>query len=332
MDSREERQQPAWLLASGFAPAVLICAGLGWLWVLLGGVCAALFYIIIVCLLPAADEDAPVQAAGHGSGRGFGRAALLLEALWALFAAAGAASAASRAFPQDAGRAFAGPVLLALAVWAVSGPSGTAARCAAVLSGLLALVFAVLLLAAIPDVRVENLRPRGDPRDAACAFSSMLFPTAALFVQHRGGKRRPTHLLTAFLALLPSAAALLTAGCLSPELAGQSGQPFALLVRSLSLFGVLERFEPLYSAALLLSLFCLCALFLQAGVSLLQELPAFACSGTLPLLLYLPVLAAARAADRFKPVFWMLGSTVFWGIIPILILLVVLLKKVRKKE
>ena len=44
------------------------------------------------------------------------------------------------------------------------------------------------------------------------------------------------------------------------------------------------------------------------------------------------MLAAARAADRFKPVFWMLGSTVFWGIIPILILLVVLLKKVRKKE
>jgi hypothetical protein len=329
-DKQKNRQLRARLLAAGLAPAVLICAGTGWLWALLGGLCAALFYILIEWLLRLTGGSL-AAAAERAAGKTAGRVILLLEALWTLLAAARAAGLGAWAFPEDAARPLAAPVLLALAVWAAMQSPGAGARCAAAISGLLAAVFGVLLLSALPDLRAENLRPWGSARGGAAAFAALLFPAAALCARPDGDSRLSGD-ASAALALMAAAASLAAAGCLSPALAAAEPLPFYALVKSLTVFGVLERFEPLYSAAVLASGFCLVSLLLDAGAALLRRAGSFDRASALPLLLYLPLFALSSPAARISEEIWAVGATVFWGILPVLTLVIVLLKKVRKKE
>jgi hypothetical protein len=179
-----------------------------------------------------------------------------------------------------------------------AGP-GAGARCAAAISGLLAAVFGVLLLSALPDLRAENLRPWGSARGGAAAFAALLFPAAALCARPEGDSRLSGD-ASAALALMAAAASLAAAGCLSPALAAAEPLPFYALVKSLTVFGVLERFEPLYSAAVLASGFCLVSLLLDAGAALLRRAGSFDRASALPLLLYLPLFALSARQPGFR--------------------------------
>ena len=112
--------------------------------------------------------------------------------------------------------------------------------------------------------------------------------------------------------MLPVLAALfaaVTAGVLSPELAARSKNAFYDLSRSVSILGVMERIEPLVSAAMTMGVFCLltgqlCAVralipgkytaFLTAGAAALAMFPAK--------LLPMPLLTAGNV------LFWILPT------------------------
>ena len=95
----------------------------------------------------------------------------------------------------------------------------------------------------------------------------------------------------------------------------------------MSVLDVMERFEPLVSAALLMGFFALesllfaaCRAQLDAAVPSLREKKwAGAALGVL-------AFALTFAADGIGPEVWALGAAIFWGIAPLLTQLIVAIK------
>ena len=130
------------------------------------------------------------------------------------------------------------------------------------------------------------------------------------------------------LLLAPALAAAATAGCLSPRLAAMEEAPLYEMVKGLSLFTVVERFEPLASTALALGYFCAMSLLLCA---------ARACFGGKRAPWQLAALAALAGAGSFwagriPTAAFAAGAAIFWGLLPLLIPLVVDHKKGGKKS
>ena len=325
------RQELAWIFAAVSAPVVMRCAGLPWQWVLAACAFAALYYIIICILrLSAGEERTLVQLTQDAFG-GFSKVLLALAALWTLLAAARAAEGSALAFPNGEEAGLSGTVLLALAALAGRKGTGTAARCAAVLAPILAGAYALFLAAAAPQIHTPWCRPWGTPDMGFAALEAMLLPSAALFLRREPfGKRLPGALLLT-LTLAPPVFALVTSGCLSPQVAAREPLAFYTLGKSLHLFSFMQRFEPLVSTMLYVGLFCMTSLLVQSGCAMLRPFAPESAE---------PWLAPAFCAAAFVLSFvtgrlpaWIFDAcpAVFWGILPMLTLLIVYAKKVRKK-
>ena len=158
-------------------------------------------------------------------------------------------------------------------------------------------------------------------------MACLLLPCAAWYLgaekEARGTKGHGVLLL-----LAPALAAAATAGCLSPRLAAMEEAPFYEMVKGLSLFTVVERFEPLASTALALGYFCAMSLLLCA---------ARACFDGKRAPWQLAALAALAGAGSFwagriPTAAFAAGADIFWGLLPLLIPLVVDHKKGGKKS
>ncbi len=256
MDKIGARQRWAWL-TGGVSAAVAACAcGMGWHWVLLGGLAASALALLLDRRLRPCGLA--LLLPGRFGALGSGLAALTF--LWTVLAMAWAANLADWAFPMVDGYPVLGWTLLALAAWGSwKGPAACGA-CAGVLCLFLLFLYGMIAGFAIPDVQLENLRPAGPWQQSLWAFGLFLLPFGVWYAPCRSGGglgKRPSWWL---YLLPPGAAALLaavTSGVLTPELA--ASQPAALytLAQSVSLFGVVERIEPLLSAAMTMGVFCL---------------------------------------------------------------------------
>ena len=128
------------------------------------------------------------------------------------------------------------------------------------------------------------------------------------------------------------ALSLVCTGALSLPLAKQSANPFWLMSRSISVLGVMERFEALISALLALGFCCLLALLLLAGRKALRgarpstsvSLAVWLTAGVSGALLWV--------APRVPNSFYLYGDLLFWGLLPILTLGIVSVKKSEKIE
>ena len=324
-DKPTARQRDAWMLAAMSVPAVALCAGIGWQWALLGGAVSAALYLMQGRARRSglALRDAASKVLGTTGGT----IIMVLAAVWNLFALAWLTQRAGGAFPEAKDPVAVRLILLALAAFAAWKGEAVAARCAGVIALALAGLYALLLLAAIGDVQLEWLRPWGGWHRAALPMACLLLPGAAWYLgaekEERGGTGH-----WGLLLLAPAAAAALTAGCLSPRLAAMEEAPFYEMVKGLSLFTVVERFEPLASTALAQGYFCTMSLLLCA---------ARACFGGKREPWQLAVLAALAGAGSFwaqrvPTVVFAVGAAIFWGILPLLIPLVVDRKKGGKKS
>lgn len=231
-----------------------ICAcGLNWLWVLIAGLAATGYYIYMSRRLPTAGLGAVLRLRMGTAGRLL--AALTL--IWTIVAMAWAANLADRAFPLVDGDPVLGWTLLALAAWGSWKGSGTCARCSGVLCLFLLALYGVVVVFTLPDVQIEQLRPQGNWKDGATALGLFLLPAA---VWYAPGRREQGRVVWK-LALLPLVAgallAAVTAGVLTPALARSLDVPLYTLAQSVSLFGVVERIEPLLSAAMVMGVFSL---------------------------------------------------------------------------
>lgn len=326
------RQGLAWCFGALGVPGMLLCAGAPWPWVLAAGCCAATYYIIIETLRRSAGTDDLCTLTRRAFG-GAGRGILVLGAIWTVTALSETARQSAVAFPEGAEAALCAPILLGLC--AFGGQKGTRAlaRAAAVLAPVLAMLEAAVLLSALPQVRWEWCAPWGDASWLWRVLPSLLLPSAVLYLPRREERVGTSWGMLAALALLPAVGAVVTTGCISPQVAAEEPLAFYTLSKSVRVLGVMERLEPVVSAVEYLSFFCIAALLSAAAGAMVRA--AFGASAATSRWLS-GVICAAALGLVLLPVelpVWVrtAGASTFWGMVPVVALVVVGVKKGGEK-
>lgn len=272
-------------LAAVTMPVFQRGVGAGWLPALAGGSAAALALTLLRRSLGS-------RSLGRAADKGLpGRISLWILLISLLGLAAWAGMESTMAFPETAGSPLAAGLILLLAWAAVRRGAEVPGRCAAVLIRLLAVLYGVVLIFSLPQLQVRWLAPVWSWQGCLTCFGLLLLPGAGLCLEQSGRTRFPASLWLA--AGVGTVGAAVTAGILSPSLAAEP-MAFHTLARSVSILGVMQRFEALISGAQLISGFCLCSLLLGAARSLLESLQGKGRAVRIfPALL--PVLAAIAA-------------------------------------
>ncbi len=267
MDHRiGERQRWAWL-AGGLSAAMAACGcGISWPWVLAGGLLVSLYYIYLDVRLGADGLSAVMPKWLRG-----------LTWCWTVILLAWTANLSDRAFPMVNGFPTLSLTMLALAAWGSWKGTAACARCAGVLCLFLIGLYSIIVGFSLPDVQLTNLKPMGAWQDAVKIIGLFLLPSAVWYGPCTRSRKKPVWSMG---ALLPAGAALLsavTAGVLTPILAAAWPVPLYTLAQSVSLFGVVERIEPLLSAAMVMGAFCLTSAMACACSNLIKDKGWLAC-------------------------------------------------------
>ena len=309
------RQAGAWGFCAASVPAVLTCAGLGWGWVLLG------------CAIAAGQElangavylpELTVRAFGNAAGR----TTLVIGGAFTLLAAAQTARRAGIAFP-DGTAELAGGVIVLLGTLAGEKGAKQAAKVCGVLFLVLSGLYTIILLAAAKNVQLRWMAPWGGARQTLDVVPSMFALTCLCFLPGRTDAVKGGWL--GLLAICPAVVSAVTAGCLSPRLTQQLMFPFYTVSQSLSVLGVMERLEPVVSAALLMGFFALESLLLEAG-QIVWAAPNLAEKRWARDALGIAVFGLSFLTDGIPAEVWALGAAVCWGIAPLLTQLIVAIK------
>ena len=316
------RQADAWGFCAVSVPAVLTCAGLGWGWVLLGCAIAAGYYVLTQELAGGAVylPEFTVRAFGKAAGR----VVLAIGGVFTLLAAAQTARRAGNAFP-DGTAELAGGVIVLLGTLAGEKGAKQAAKVCGVLFLVLAGLYTIIILAAAKNVQLRWMEPWGGARQTLEVVPPLLVLTCLRFLPGRKAAVKSGWL--GLLAVCPAAFAALTAGCLSPRLTQQLTFPFYTVSQSLSVLGVMERLEPVVSAALLLGFFALESLLLEATREQIERAaPIIAGKRWARVALGIVVFGLSFVTEGIPAEAWALGAAVCWGIAPLLTQLIVAIK------
>lgn len=290
------QQLTAWLVAAIVPAAIQLTAGASWLSVLL----AAAVCLLCVCLRWSWGTELK------------GKLFVFLQ--WALIVAvlAAVSQLSVQSWPRGGHKAVA-VILLALALWAAwKGPSASA-RVGSVLFWFVLGLYLVLLGAGIKEIEPRWLIPqKGDVSSLSCIL--LLTPAAAAIHLNKRERCKPRLLL---IAALCTAAALVTAGVLSPQVASGKENAFYEMTRSLNLLGQARRFEAVLSAGMTAGWFTLMSLYLSLCARLAETFrPGWGRRGAAAA----AVLAAVSALYELPiPGFLLLILTaVFWVALPLL--------------
>ena len=316
------RQAGAWGFCAASVPAVLTCAGLGWGWVLLGCAIAVGYYVLTQELAGGAVylPELTVRAFGKAAGR----VVLAIGGVFTLLTAAQTARRAGIAFP-DGTAELAGGVIVLLGTLAGEKGAKQAAKVCGVLFLVLAGLYTIIILAAAKNVQLRWMEPWGGARQTLEVVPPLLVLTCLRFLPGRKAAVKSGWL--GLLAVCPAAFAALTAGCLSPRLTQQLTFPFYTVSQSLSVLGVMERLEPVVSAALLLGFFALESLLLEATREQIERAaPIIAGKRWARVALGIVVFGLSFVTDGIAAEAWALGAAVCWGIAPLLTQLIVAIK------
>ena len=331
MDEYSRRQLFALTAAALAAPLVTVCASVSWHWVLLaaGAAGGVLWFLVSYARrLPARDGYGLLLCRAWGGG---GRVLLGLTWLWLILCCSLTANMAVTAFPQDRGFPLIPLTLLLLAALPAAKGVGAACRFGGTLFLAVAALLAGVLVFGAADVQLRNLMPAGGAADAAGPLAVLLLPAAGLFLRD-GLARRPASWLRWYLlaAGLAVAVSVVCAGFLGLPLAKASANAFWYMSSSLSILGVMERFEAFISSLLAISFCCMVAFLLSAAQKALRaavdKLPE---AGAV-------WLSAGLAAGGLWLVgalpswVWPAGNLIFWGVLPAATLAIVRAKKIRE--
>ena len=315
---------PRQLGALGFCafsvPAVLLLPHLGWLWASIAAVCVAALMLLALHLcrkneLPLAPTAAKWK---------LGRVLLLLALIWNLLLLGAAAKQLCAAFPDGKNTPLVGLLLLLLAVYAAK--RGRGPRVAAIVFFFLLGIYALLFGFSLTELRGEYLIP--ETQVDFVGLTAALAPTSLLYLCRGGRGTGLTWIMGGIL--LAFAAAFMTAGILSAPVAAQ--QDFALYeaAKSVSIFGVIGRLEPLVSTAVSMGGFCMLCLLCSANGQMLSSLSPKAEKWIVPINLFVP-MGFLWLSSFISGVVIAVGTTIFWGIFPLATLLLGTRKKFEKK-
>ena len=312
------RQLCATALCAFSVPAIVLLPRVGWLWT--GAACLVVAALVFV-LRGLRSEANPAESAAKTLG---GRVALWALWAWNLLLLGAGARLLCGIYPG--GGAIIGLLLLLLAAYAAGKGVSIVLRVSAVSFFFLTALFAVLYAFALPQLRTDWLAPV--TRIDWTLLPWALVPLTAVWLAQGRTKPLGWCIGGAIFAVL---AALITAGSLSPKLAGAIDFPFYDAAKSVSVLGAMERFEPLVSAALTAGGFSLLGLLCAVNRELWRVLAPNALRWSAPLNIVgggscLWLSAALPAA------FIATGSTIFWAVLPICLLWVENQKNLRKIE
>ena len=289
------QQLTAWLTAAILPGAIQLTAGASWLGVLL----ASLICLLCTCLVWrwAADSN--------------GKLISLLQ--WLLLAAVLSAlcQKAPRSWPQGGHKAVS-LILLALALWSAwKGPSASA-RVGCVLFWFILLLYLILLGAGIKEIEPRWLIPgRQEVNSLGCIL--LLTPAAASIHLNKRAACKPRLLLiTAFC----TAAAMVTAGVLSPQVAASKENAFYEMARSLNLLGQARRFEAVLSAGMTVGWFSLLSLYLSLCAKWAEGIR---CGWGRPGMIAAALVSAGSLLSGLSvpPLLLLILAAVFWVLLPL---------------
>ncbi len=212
-------------------------------------------------------------------------------------------------FPEE--KELIGLLLLLLAVYAAA--KQTVPRVASVLLFFLGATYLALMGFALPDVQWSALTPRRNVDWRAVPFA--LAPALLLYIRKERGATDAWFSLAAIV--LAALAAIVTQG--------MHADSFYTAAKSVNILGTMERLEPLVSAALTAGGFCLLGLLCTANQSLLEN-RSFGVEN------FLGGCLGFYLAPVLPSVVLVVGTAIFWGLLPILPQWVVKLKKFKKIE
>ena len=271
-----ERQRWVWLAVGLSAVAAVRLCAINWLWVLLGGLAACLYYLYIEKRL-LTDGLAGRLTDSFGFP---GKVLCVLLLFWIILVMGRCACYADTAFPMVDGFPSLGWVLLALAAWGSRKGPQACAGCSGILCLFLLALYGVIAVFSVPDIKVQYLAPAADWRQTIEVLGMFLLPAGVWCVpvrQRKGKCRSLIFLLPVFAAALSA----VTGGVLSPEVAMENPAPLYELSRSVSVLGVVERIEPLISAAMTMGIFCLLSSLACACQALADQVGSWRRSGSL---------------------------------------------------
>lgn len=316
-----EKQYRAWALCAFTVPGVLFLPSCGWV----GAVGAASFTALLWCLLCRLRRNRGWETGLPAMEKKGGRLLCLMLLLWNLLALSAAAGSLCAAFPTAKDSPLTGFILLLLAAYAAQKQvlPRVGALCLFFLLGLYGLLFGF----ALPNLQKEYLLPEV-PKNPLL-LSTALAPLGLHYLCPTPEKGKAPHLLLPGIVAFSLLPALITVGSLSPAGAETLPFPFYEAAKSVNILNAIQRLEPLVSCGLCVGGLCLLGLYCSVNRRLLQTLSSKAAAFSLPVnflgaCLFFPLLPLC--GSRFLAV----GTTIFWGVFPFLLLVLVPRKKTQK--
>lgn len=237
----------------------------------------AVYYIYMDRRLPAKGAAALLPDV-------FGKGAKIVAAVtlvWMIVVMAWSANLANGAFPMVKDAPVLGWTILALAAWGAWKGRAACAACAGVLCLFLLVLYGVIAVFAVPDVELKNLLPLGSWEDGILTVGVCLLPAAVWFLPCTNSRKKAAWQMALILPVFSGGLAVVTCGVLSPLLARSQTAALYTLAQSVSLFGVVERIEPLLSTAVTMGVFCLLSAMACACEQLWKEIFPWRWSGVL---------------------------------------------------
>lgn len=260
----------------------------------------------------------------HG-GRGLAAAewgTVLLCVVWL----AAAVRLTAAAYPSASNRWSMGLILLAAAGYAVRNGIKPLLRASAI-----CFYFNVVICAAVAAFGLKGIgavypADRAGRLENNLSLAWMLLPLAAFWLPKEtgGGKRGGWRWAWAVLAVAPCLICWLN---LSPAIASEDSFPFYTLAKSISVFGVMERFEVLLSAALTTGIFCLMGILWHICGNILQRRVPRLGAPARSIVIFLFVAAASLLNSLCLHGAIALLSPIFWGFVPLVTQWIVAVKK-----
>lgn len=318
-----QRAEGALLLTALSCPVIIWCTGLAWQWVFLGGAGAFLVFLLVSRQLRGGSTLQELTQMSFG--RVFGGILLALQAIWLLVPAFFLLRAVRDVFPGQTELPLYPVILAALALAAVWKRDERPAAVGGILFYFVVIMLAIVLLLPTADLKAEWLYTPAPMEQAMPAAAILLLPMTALYAGAKGGRRLWPWVLTG--CLFAGAAALVTYGYLSPQVASGTPMAFMTMTRSLHLFGIMERFEAVLSAVLTIGCFCCLMQLLRCVQAAVPAAPKAAAS-----VFVAASLALSFFALEIPEIYTIYGAAIFWGLIPLCTVLVAAVKKGGKRK
>ena len=321
-DQPAHRQLWALSFCAFTVPAVLLLPRVGWLWAGLASLVCALVLLALFRLSASGETGIP-QVASKSI---LGRYLLVASFLWNLLMLGAASRQLCAAYPG--GGILIGGILLLLASWGSSKGAATVSRVGGITFFFLLIIYSIVLIFAIPGVKPNWLAPVREVE--WIRLPAVLCPALVFYLTGRGrpSSGRPW-LWLAGGVLLVLASGAICAGRLSPEVTGADPFPFYTMTQGISLLGVMERFEPLVSAAVSAGGFCLLSLLCLANQTMVEKLRPTA-KKLVPPVNFFAGFGAIWLSGLLSGGFLAVGTAIFWGLFPLLLLSLANRKKVEK--